>query len=199
LDGNEENPMKNPQPRFDPDPFSIIVGTAGIIGGVASVVQLYRDHPRRTPGQLHSQITGTLSELKDLLRYAELDLKVLQEVIQDAEIPGDRTFRPGRRVFLTKSQFERYDRAADQLLARLRKVLKATHRLDRLVPDIPALESANLGKQLAESQARLDRLIRDREQTIDQALSNLIAVIDQINRMITETLEQLEGPKHGSG
>ncbi len=137
--------MSNRSQSIDPDPFSLAVGIAGIIGGLASAVELYQRLLRATPAKSHARAIRVLEETRDVLRYLELDVQVIKEAVTEAEISGNRTFRPGHRVFLRKQQFDRYDHAADQILGRLRRVLKITHKIDRLLPQMPHLDQPTRG------------------------------------------------------
>lgn len=178
--------------KIDPDPFSIVVGVSGIIGGLASAVSLYSQFAKQPLGKALSQIKQLLRESKDLVRYIELDVEILREIISEAEVPGDRRFRPGRRAFLTTKQFQRYEKAADELMNRLRRVLRVAHRLDRLVPASTALNLPDASLHIESAQGRLERILRDRDITIDKAIQDLLAGIGELKAMIGEVLASLD-------
>lgn len=137
--------------------------------------------------------------LLKLIRYIELDVQVIQEVIAQADIPGDRSFRPGRRAFLAKSQFDRYERTADQMFGRLRYLLRATHRLDRLLPSISNDEFTQVGPTLADLQGQLEHAILDKEQSIDDAIESLLSIVRKLRKAIDSLILQLTDSPNPKG
>jgi hypothetical protein len=115
----------------DPDFFAVIESTAAILAGLQAAVWLYRQLPFQRP---RAPAARALREVADLIRYVEVDIEVINEVIAEAQIPGNRLYRPGRHAFLSKDQFDRYDKTVDHLFGRLRRVVKATHRRGRDLP-----------------------------------------------------------------
>lgn len=76
----------------DPDPFTVAVGVAGIVGGVASTVAAYRSLAPNSPLRQRRKLRATLGEAGDLLRYLETDIQLLRDLLSRAEIPGGRHF-----------------------------------------------------------------------------------------------------------
>src|SRR5438309_569604 len=119
---------------IDPEPFSVLVGVAGIVGGVASVVATFKAFAKDSPVASRRAALDLVDQASDELRYLTADLDTVQEVLDDAEISGDRRFRPETEAFLSSSQFSRYEQATDRMYGRLRALLKLTNKLDRLLP-----------------------------------------------------------------
>lgn len=103
----------------------------------------------------------------------EVELQVIREVVAEAQIPGDRLYRPGRHAFLSREQFDRYDETVDQLFARLRRVVKGTHRIGR---DLSSMAEDDVGA-LDDARAHFERILNDRNQTIDTVVRDLTAGI----------------------
>jgi hypothetical protein len=75
------------------------------------------------------------------------------------------------------------------MFARLRRLLRTTHRLDRVLPSLTHADETALTRGLAELQARLERVVHDRQQTIDQAIEALLSVIGGVK----ETINSVSG------
>jgi hypothetical protein len=178
---------------FDPEPFTVLVGVAGIVGGVASVVATVKIFVRDSPVRARRAALLQVNQAHDELRYLAADLATVQEVLKDAEIPGNRSFRPGTVAFLTHSQFARYERATDQMYGRLRKLLKVTNRLDRLLPRLPDVTVSEAAKQIDDARAMLSRLLRDPDMSMDQALKDLASVIQQVSTLVDGLRADLHG------
>lgn len=165
--------------KGDPDFFSVLESTAAILAGLQAAVWLYRQVPHGRP---RAGATRALREVADLVRYIEVDLQVIREVVAEAEIPGDRLYRPGRHAFLAREQFDRYDKTVDQLLARLRRVVKATHRIAR---DLPAIAEEDAGA-LNDARVRFERILNDRNQTIDAVVNDLTSGTRSLKGVLQE-------------
>ena len=147
--------------RVDPDPFGVIVGIAGIVGGAAGALALYDRYKLAHPVRGRRRLRAILDELDDTLRYLDTDLEIVQEIIEEAEISRDRGFRMGGGMFLAPEQFTRYEKAVDSSFRRLRTLLKLSHRLERAlgVFDEPR-ERTQTVAMLDEATEGFERLIR---------------------------------------
>jgi hypothetical protein len=164
-DGKENDPVRGGK---DPDFFSVVESAAAILAGLQAAVWLYGRLPQMSP---RKKTLRVLREMADLVRYVEVDLRVIREVVSEAQISGGRLYRPGRRAFLSDEQFARYDRTTDRLLARLRRIVKATNRILRDVP--PDSPDETINTALGDAAARFERILNDRNQTIDDVLRDL--------------------------
>ena len=183
----------NSQRLIDPEPFTIVVGVAGIIGGVASSVSLYKEFARPTPAGIHKKAASLLREARDHVRYVKLDIHILREIVREARMPADRRFRLGRRALLAPEQFERYGRTTDQLMGRLRKLLKLTHRLDRILPDLPQVDLEQATQTVVDVQQRIERILRDDHMNVDEAIEQLEGVASDVEAMITSVIKESGG------
>ena len=122
---------------IDPEPFSALVSVAGIGGGVASVIATIKAYAQDSPVASRREVLDLVDKASDELRYLAADIKTVQNVLADANISGQRRFGPETTVFLQRSQFSRYEKATDRIFDRLRKLLKITNKLDRLLPRLP--------------------------------------------------------------
>jgi hypothetical protein len=62
---------------IDPEPFTVIVGVTGIVGGVASVIATYKMMAKESPVANRRAALGLLDQLADELRYLSADLETI--------------------------------------------------------------------------------------------------------------------------
>lgn len=178
--------------RIDPDPFGVIVGIAGILGGAAGALALYDRYTLAHPVRGRRRLKRILDELEDTLRYLDTDLEIVQDIITNAQIPGDRNFRMGGGMYLSEKDFGRYEKAVDNSYRRLRTILKLTNRLERALGQFPEpKERTTMVAMLDESKERLERLIRDWGMTVDEAAQELRASIALTRQVLSEFRGQL--------
>jgi hypothetical protein len=182
-EGNEM-PMADRHPLIDPEPFSVLVGVAGIVGGVASVIATFKAYAKDSPVALRRKALDLVDKASDELRYLAADINTVQNILADAEISGERRFRPETTAFLKRSQFSRYEKATDSIFGRLRKLLEITNKLDRLLPRLPDNSVREGARVIDDTRSRLNRLFRDRDISIDGALNDLSSVIRQVSALI---------------
>jgi hypothetical protein len=168
----------------DPEPFSVLVGAVGIIGGLASTISAWKTMARGSPSETREKVLGLLGEASDWIRYLEADLAIIGRLLAEAEIPGDRKFRPEAEAFLHPHQFSRYERATDSLFERLRKLLKITNRLDALLPRLSDVEIRQAVSSIGDARGRLHRLLRDSERSVDGAVDDIVTVCQQLDALI---------------
>lgn len=179
--------------RRDPDFFAVLESTAAILAGLQAAVWLYRQVlPSTRP---RAAAVRALRDVADLIRYVEVDIQLIKEIVAQAHIPGSRLYRPGRRAFLSNDQFDRYDKTVDQLFARLRRVVRATHRIVRDLPET-ANESA---MNLTGAAARFERILNDRDQTIDTVLGDLTVGTQSLKGVLAELLPEELATEEGKG
>jgi hypothetical protein len=136
---------------IDPEPFTMIVGVAGIVGGVASVIATLKSMAKESPVAIRQAALELLDQGADELRDVSADLETIREVLADAEVSDDRRFRLETVAFLKRSQFARYERTTDQMYARLRRLLKITNKLDPLLPRLPDISVGEASRQIGDA------------------------------------------------
>ena len=177
---------------IDPEPFGDILSLLSILTSLASLATTLRSLPWG-PIKTRSALAKQVVLARDELRYIEVDVAVLRDLVGEIPEYGHRSFRPGRRVLFSKSQFERYQRTAQQLFDRLRRVLHLIHRIDKLLPSLPNVDIEGEASSLASLEGRLDHIICDRQQTIDQAISATIEIAQQLTKSLAQLVEKLRG------
>jgi hypothetical protein len=178
---------------IDPEPFSVIVSVAAIAGGVASVISTFKAYAKDSPVASHRKALDLVDKASDELRYLSTDVATIQEIFVEAEIPGQRRFRPETAAFLKRSQFLRYAEATDSIFGRLRKLLKITNKLDLLLPRLQDSLVREGAKAIDDIRSRVNRLFQDRDISIDGALNDLASVIRQISELISTLRSDLKG------
>lgn len=169
--------------QIDPEPFSVLVAVVGIVGGVASVMGTFKAYAKDSPVASRRKILDLVDSASDELRYLAADINTVQEILADAEIPGERKFRPETTAFLRRAQFSRYAEATDSMFGRLRKLLKITNKLDPLLPRLPDNSVREGARVIDDTRSRLNRLLRDRDISIDEALNDLSSVIREVSEL----------------
>ena len=178
---------------IDPEPFTVIVGVAGIVGGVASVIATYKMMAKESPVANRQAALRLMDQAADELRYVSADLETIREVLANAEISSDRRFRLETVAFLNRAQFVRYERTTDQMYIRLRMLLKITNKLDPLLPRLPDVSIVEASKQIGNARERLNRVFRDSNISIEDALNDISSVIQQIQELVDSVRFDLQG------
>lgn len=176
---------------IDPEPFSVLVGVVGIVGGVASTLAAYKVFAPESPTKNREKVLDLLGRASDELQYLEADLAIIKELLADAEITYDRRFRPEAAAFLEPLQFWRYEKVTDSVFARLRRLLKITNRLDALLPRLSDVRIGKAVAYVAEARGRLYRLLRDSDQSVEGAIDDLITVVRDLEALIQELQREL--------
>lgn len=186
--------MRNrPQGFVDPEPFSVLVGAVGIVGGIASTLAAYKMFAPESPTKIRDQGLTLLAQASDELEYLGADLSIIRSLLKEAEITQDRRFRPEAAAFLSLSQFMRYEKATDSLFRRLRALLKITNRLDALLPRLPEVRLGHAAAYIGDARGRLHRLLRDSDRSVEGAVDDIIAVVEQVGGLIRDLQRDLHG------
>ena len=102
------------------------------------------------------------------------------------------SFGPGQRLLMDPVDFREYAKATEGAVSRLRKVLKATHQLERTVPELPYMRPS-ASRDVVDVQLRIERLLRDPNRSLEQGIEELQAIVAQVRSMIDQLLAELEG------
>jgi hypothetical protein len=178
---------------IDPEPFSVLVGVVGIVGGIASTLAAYKMFASTSPTETRHKALALLGDANDELEYLEADLAVIGDLLVKAEITKDRRFRPEAAAFLNFHQFKRYQKVTDSLFERLRRLLKITNRLDALMPRLPDVQIGRAVAYISDARERLHRLLRDSDRSVEDALEDIITVVRQLGELIRELRHDLHG------
>src|ERR1051326_8160508 len=170
--------------KIDPEPFSIIIGIAGIVGGVASTMAIVEKVSKKSPVKMQRRLKKHTDEVADLIRHVETDVTILTRILGDAEISHESRFSPRMAVFLNKDQFKRYEKTTDELMQLLRKLLKLTNRIDKDIPRLAHGDFDSIIKKIVNIQQRLERVVRDRERTINEVMKDLSTAISDTKGLI---------------
>jgi len=153
---------------------------------------MYDRYALAHPVRGRRRLKRILDEMEDTLRYLDADLEILQDVIGNADMPGDRNFRMGGGMFLGQDDFGRYEKAVDNSYRRLRTILKLTNRLERALGFFHEPEKrTGMVAALDDSKGRLERLIRDWEMSVDEATHELRTAMAITRKVLNEFREQL--------
>lgn len=176
--------MARPARYVDPDAFTVVVGVAGIVGGLASAASLIRDFARPSLRTSQRQALEVLERIQPSLRELRHELDVMREAVGTG-IEGDDVSRwLGRPVLLPLVSFRAYQRSSDRVMALLRQVLKATHRLERRLYSLPWISGPGLRSAVV-VQDRIAELLRKRRAAPIDALEEMGAVVAMVDTMIT--------------
>lgn len=178
---------------IDPEPFGVLVGVVGIVGSVASTIAAFKTFAKESPTKTRLAALTLIDQTRDELRHLAADLEIVEEILSSAEITANRLFRPDTAAFLEESQFWRYDQAADRILARLRTLLRLTNKLDHLLPRLSDVRVGEAAKYIGDARGHLQRLLRDPNLPVEQALQDLVSVVQQVGSLIAELRSDLGG------
>lgn len=186
--------MGKRQPLVDPEPFTIVVGVAGIVSGLASAVSLYRVTTRAAPGRSHRQVLHTLDRVGEVLDGIREDLRTIQRVAAEAVTLDAGPGILDGRILLVPMQFRDYARSAERLLGKLRVVLKVTHQLERRVPHIRYVEPY-AERDVIEIRSAVRAFVRETDRSVVERLADLAVLIDRVEGLVEALRGQLRGPR----
>lgn len=184
--------MKKSRAVVDPDPFTLAVGVAGIVGGLAGAVSLYRTAVRMPMRRSHREAVKTLNEAYMILDEMERRVVEMEELVRDALVLKLSPVPLGPTVALVPAQFRQYARNAEWTVSRLRQLLKATHRLERRVPLLPYVHREST-RDLINVQERIDQLLRRDDRTGGVSLEQLRHVLTGTRELVKQLLFDLTG------
>ncbi len=91
--------------HHDPEPFTVVVGVAGIVGGLASVISLYRSFASVSSKTSHRQATAILERVVEDLIEIERRLEGMQQLAAQAIELEPHPTSLGVRLLLVPVQF----------------------------------------------------------------------------------------------
>jgi hypothetical protein len=87
---------------------------------------------------------------------------------------------------LTADEFHRYERVADQVFARLKRLHKLTLKVQGLAFDLPFTDKKQTVNTVGDSLARAEELIHSRNFSVDKAWAELRALAADLEAMIKQ-------------
>ena len=183
---------KQRQGRVDPDPFTAVIGIGAILAGLAQAIDLFRSAARNQPVKQRRKLLKSLGEARDLLEYLDADIKILTDLLSKADPSGNRPFRLGSRAFLAPADFKRYAQVTENAYDRLRKLLRCTHNIEKVLQGITPLQDFENVAHLDDVQGMVKRLLTDEGQSIDEAMQQLQSVVRATREMV-RNLEETVG------
>lgn len=181
--------------RSDPEPITIVSAVTGVIGASISAVNYWRSHHKRLPYQTRHKLIDRLDSLSAEIRYLRTDIDDIAQVFAHANFPEGRALRLGNGALLTADEFHRYEKLADRVFARLRKVHSLALKVQRLAFELPYTDKLTQTNATGDAIARADALMRSRDYSIDEAWHELRALAEDIEKMIQQLNSDLgRGP-----
>jgi hypothetical protein len=178
--------------RIDPEPFGIAVGVAGIVGGLAGAVSLYRDFSRTRFRRSHRAALATLKNVIETLAAIDQDLADMENLVAHSLSTDLQPIWLGSRVLMVPAQFADYARKAEGLLPKLRKVLKATHRLEGLAVSLPYVQSQT-NRNLVDLNLKIEAVLAGRHRPPTEILSEVGEIVKQSRSVVEELFVELGG------
>ncbi len=185
--------MKNKTTRIDPDPFTIVVGIAGIVGGLAGGVNLYSRFFPASPISSHKRA-------KLFLKQAQADLQEMQEhsdaidhLVADAVHVDIRPTWAAPGILMVPSQFREYSRRADRVMVLLRRLLKSTHAIEKAVRILPYVPPESVGG-MVEFELKIKEVLASRHQDLRASLTGARELVQQAMGLSRDLLNKLERP-----
>ncbi len=180
--------------RVDPEPITVYLAVLATISASIAAANYVRSHMRPPPTKTRGEILDALTALEDETRYLLADLGVLRDIFGNAKYPNGRTIRLGSGANLTFSDFDRYQRVVDSMYRRLRKLNSIGLALERLVARYGCLETGPSTNLLGEAYGVLERLLEERNLSVEKAWYRLGELTSMILHAVTRIREQLQPP-----
>lgn len=178
---------------IDPEPFGIAVGIAGIVGGFVGAVSLYRDFSRTRFRKSHRAALSTLHRITKVLAEIDKHIAIMERLSAEAIELETQPVWLGSRVLMVPVQFKEYAQHAEHVISKLRRVLSATHRLERLSVQIPYVRSEKT-REIVELNLHIEKLWKYRHRNATETLTEVRAIVVRARRMTQRLLEELGGP-----
>ena len=172
--------------RADPEPLTIVVAIAAVAGASITAVNYWRTHHKALPHKTRRKLLARLDQLAAETRYLRADVDEVETIFRNAQFPEGRTLRLGNGALLTANEFHRYERVADQIFTRLKRLHKATLKAQGLAFDLPFTDKKQTVNAAGESLARAEALIQSRNFSIDKAWAELRALATDLEAMIRQ-------------
>ena len=178
--------------RIDPEPFGIAVGIAGIVGAFAGAVCLYKDFSRTWFRKSHRAALSTLYRIIEVLKDIEKHVGIMERLAAEAIQIDTQPIWLGSRILMVPVQFKEYSQSADRVLSQLRKVLRATHRLERLSVRIPYVKSEET-QDIVELNIHIEDLLKNRYRDAIKTLTEVRAIVNRAHSMTQHLIIELGG------
>jgi len=184
--------IPNRRKRIDPEPIGIAVSVAGIVGGLAGAVSLYRDFNRTRFRRSHRAAVTVLNKVQPLLTGIERDLAQMEHLIDRSLSIDLQSIWLGSRVLMVPAHFSEYARIAEGLLPKLRKVLKASHRLERIAVRLPYVDSQT-NRSLVNLNLKIETVMTGRHRPATEILGDVAEVVKQSRAVVQQLFAELGG------
>jgi hypothetical protein len=70
--------------KIDPEPFSIVLAVAAIIGGVASTISVAEKVSSKSPAEVRRRMHENIREISELIKVIEKDVSIITQILNDA-------------------------------------------------------------------------------------------------------------------
>jgi hypothetical protein len=177
--------------RTDPEPITIVAAIAAVTGASISAVNYWRTHHGPLPHTIRRQLLTKLDQLSAEVRYLRVDVGELESIFRNAQFPEGPTLRLGNGAMLTLPEFRRYERVADQVFARLKKLHKLTLKAQGLAFDLPLTDKRQTVNVGGEALARAERLMQGRNYSVSEAWRDLTQLATDLEAMIRQLRAEL--------
>lgn len=178
--------------QLDPEPFTIVTGIAGIIGGFAGAVSLFRTFAPVSLKQPHRQTIAILERTIKTLTEIERAVEQMERAVATGMEVGPEPFWLGSRVFLVPAYFTEYTANADRVMRLLRQVLKATHQLERRVSILPYVDRADM-RDVVDLQVKIEDVLHGRNRHATETLQHVPPIVARARSIAEELRRELQG------
>ena len=172
--------------RSDPEPITMIAAAAAVTGASISAVNFWRTHHKPLPQRTRAKLIARLDQLAAETRYLRADVEEVEAIFRNAPFPQGRTVRLGNGAMLTATEFTRYERVADQIFGRLKRIHKLALKVQGLAFDLPYTDKRETLNTGGDSLSRAENLIRSRDFSVDEAWAELRALATELEKIIKQ-------------
>ena len=188
----KEMPQRGRQ--CDPEPFTIVTGIAGIIGGLAGTVSLFKTFAPTSLKRSHRQ---TIEILRRIIKNLA-EMEQYTEQMEKAIATGFELERPpfllGSRVVLVPLYFSQYAASSDRVMQLLRQLVKDMHRLERRISILSYVNQPDL-REVVDLQVKIDDVLHGRNRSAINTLREIRPLIANARGFVENFLRELEhGP-----
>ncbi len=177
--------MKSTQ-RLDPEPLAIIAVVVGSIGAGISAVSFWMTHLKRLPYRTRQKLLKELDDLSAEVKYLEADVQDIESLLSGAKFMDGPTLRLGNGAMLTAEQFRRYQRLAERVFTRIKKLHSLALKVQGLAFELPYTDKLTQNNATGSAIERAEHLLQSRDYSVHRAFEELRALARDLEVMIQQ-------------
>lgn len=179
--------------RIDPEPITIYLAIVATFTASVSAANYIKTHYKTLPAVAHKNISRSLAELEDHVRYLRADVEIIRNIFSRAQFPNGRAIRLGSGAHLTEAEFGRFMKTSQSVIRRLADVQELALKMERETTKMPGLQQLPFTNALGAAYEQLESLLSSRDLSVNSAWEQMQSIAESVEKAIRELRRQLGG------